>query len=95
MKEKEVMLGVPNEEISTVELISHRAMVELPEDSVEAEILCKVYHDGELINVTQKLQMSDLRESFRKADEGYIDDDDRFVLTDKGKAYLEEIDRSI
>lgn len=95
MRDKEVMLGVPDEETQMIELMDHRAMVELPEDSVEAEIRCKVYHDGELVNITRKLQMSDLREAFRKADEGYIDDDDRFVLTDKGKAYLEEIDRSI
>ena len=29
---------------------------------------------------------------FRKADEGYIDDDDTFVITDKGRAFLEELE---
>jgi len=87
-KKKEIMLGVPEEDL--IELINHRAMVELPEDSVEVELCAKVYHDGELINVSKKLSINDLREAFRKADDGYIDDDDRFVLTEKGIQWLEE-----
>lgn len=88
---KEVMLGVPEE----IELIEHRAMIELPEDSVEASIQCKVFHDGELVEVKKKLNMSDLRTAFKKADDGYIDDDDRFVLTDKGIEYLEGLSHSL
>lgn len=74
-------------------LNEHRAMIYLPEDAVEVRVEAKVYHDGELITAQQILTMGDLREAFRKADEGYIDDDDRFVLTEKGEKWLEEIEK--
>lgn len=73
-----------------VNLTEHRAMVYLPENSVEIEINCKVFNDGELLNVRKVLKMSDIRDAFRKADDGYIDDEDRFVLTEKGLKWLEE-----
>lgn len=77
----------------TIELQEHRAMICLPEDAVEVEINAKVYFDGEIIDASKKLTMQELREAFRKADDGYIDEDDRFVITDKGRAYLEELER--
>lgn len=86
---KEIMLGVPED----VELEEHRAMVCMPENTVEATIECRVFHDGELISVCKKLSMSDVRSAFKKADDGYIDDDDTFELTDKGKAFLNEINK--
>ena len=79
----------PNE----VELMEHRAVVDVPEDSVELEIVAKVYHDGEIINVSKKYSMPEIRKIFRKADEGYIDDDDRFYITDKGREFLESLER--
>lgn len=91
-KEKEIMLGVPEEEEKNmVELMGRRAIVELPEDAVQVEINCVVYHDDQLIKVSRKLDMSALREVFRKAEDGYIDEDDTFVLTEKGEKYLEEL----
>lgn len=93
MEEKEVMLGVPQDLASCVNLFEHRAMVYLPENCVEAEIRCKVFQDGELLNVSKKMTMSDLRNAFQKADDGYIDDDDVFTLTDKGREYLEKLER--
>ena len=74
-----------------VELQEHRAMIYIPENAVEVVLSVKVYHDGELINVSRTIGISEIREAFRKADDGYIDDDDRFVLTDKGKEYLERM----
>ena len=91
-KDAEIMLGVPEEDAKVVELIQHRAIVEMPENAVEITIDAKVYHDGELISVKRKMDMSEIREAFQKADDGYIDDDDRFVLTEKGKAFFDEID---
>lgn len=73
-----------------VNLTEHRAMVYLPENSVEVEINCKVFNDGELLNVRKVLKMSNIRDAFQKADDGYIDDEDRFVLTEKGLKWLEE-----
>lgn len=88
--DKEVMLGVPNDDLTEVEIMEHRAMVTMPENAVEVEIRAKVFENGELIDVSKKLSMQELREAFRKADDGYIDDDDVFVLTDKGRAHIDE-----
>lgn len=77
------------EERKEIELQSHRAMIEIPENALEIEMICKVYEDGGIIEAKRTLDMSDIREACRKADEGYIDDDDRFRLTDKGSAWLE------
>lgn len=76
-----------------IELMNHRAMIEIPENAVELELNIKVFENGELIKVGMKYSLNDIREMFRKADEGYIDDDDRFVITDKGLAWLEEQER--
>ena len=74
----------------TVELMNHRAMVELPENAVEITVNAKVYHGGKLISVGKTMDMEEIRTAFRKADDGYIDDDDTFVITEKGKAWLDE-----
>ena len=97
-KEKEVMLGVPEEdqveeEREVIALNEHRAMICLPENTVTATVQCRVYdpEKKELLHVSKELSVGDIREAFRKADDGYIDDDDTFALTDKGIAYLDEI----
>ena len=74
-----------------IELTSARAMVYVPENAVEAVMTFTVYADGKLNKVEEKMNMHELQEAIRKADEGYIDEDDRFVLTDKGRAWLEEM----
>jgi len=75
---------------NTVELTEHRAMLYLPENAVDIRVIAKVYHEGELIEVEGNYTMEQIREAFQKADDGYIDDDDRFVITEKGRAWLEE-----
>lgn len=72
-----------------IELKEHRAMICLPENAVEATMIVKVFYAGKLIEVKKILEISDLRTAFQKADEGYIDDDDRFEITDKGLEWLE------
>lgn len=97
MAKKEVMLGVPDspEVENEISLFEHRAILfGFPEHAVEIEIQAKVFENGELLNVTKKMDMDEIREAFRKADDGYIDDDDRFVITDKGRAFLEEHNQS-
>lgn len=82
-------LSDENKNIDEIELVEHRAMVCMPEDSVEVTIEAKVYFDGSLHTVSKTLSLSDIREAFRMGDD-YIADDDVFVLTEKGKAFLEE-----
>ena len=74
-----------------IELINHRAMIEILENAVEVRMIVKVYIDGEIETVSSTLNQEMIREAFRKADDGYVDEDDRFVLTDKGLRYLQEI----
>ena len=76
-----------------VELTEHRAIICLPEDSVAVTLHAKVFYEGELIEVSKDYNMREIREMFRKADEGYIDDEDTFVLTEKGTAWLDEQER--
>lgn len=92
MTEKEIMLGVPDEDDGReyVDLDEHRAVLGLPSNAVEVEINAKVFHDGALIDVTKIMTLDDLRTAFRKADDGYIDEDDRFVITQKGLDWIEE-----
>ena len=95
-KDAEIMFGVPDGEENGINLMEHRAIIlGFPEHAVEVRIEAKVFENGEMLNVRKTMNMDEIREAFRKADDGYIDDDDRFVITDKGKAYLEEINQSI
>lgn len=73
-----------------IEFGTHRAIMDLPENSVSINVIAKIYEKDELLEVSQKYDLEQIREMFRKADDGYIDDDDRFVITDKGLAWLEE-----
>ena len=74
-----------------IEIKEHRAMVYLPENSIAVRIIATIYEDDEVHDVQKDMNLEDLRDAFRKADDGYIDDDDRFVLTEEGVAYLEEM----
>ncbi len=75
-----------------IELNEHRAMINLPENTVELTVTAKVFEGGELRTVSLTYGMSQVREMFEKADKGYIDDDDQFVITEKGLAWLEELE---
>ena len=67
------------------------AVIELPSNAIEADLNIKVYQDGEVMTVNKLLKLSDIREAFRKAKDGYIDEDDKFVLTEKGYDYLKSL----
>lgn len=65
----------------------------VPRDTVELAVTAKVYYNGELIPVNKKMDFAEVREAFKEAAEGYIPSDATFVLTDKGKEYLDKMDR--
>ena len=64
----------------------------LPTETVEVEIVAKVYHDGEIHRVTKTMNIQEVREAFKEAEEGYIPLDATFTLTEKGLRYLEGLD---
>jgi len=76
-----------------IELTNHRAMIEIPENSVEVKMKIKVYVDGEIKTVSATLDQEMIREVFRKADDGYVDENDRFMITEQGLKYMEELER--
>lgn len=74
-----------------IELESDYAVIDLPVNTVTVELNVTVFEDGELHTVTRKLDLSDVRDAFREASENYFNDDDTYVLTEKGKEYLEHL----
>lgn len=74
-----------------IELESGWAVISLPVESVEVNVEAKIFHDGEIVTVKNTMNLSDIRTAFKKADDGYIDEDDMFVLTESGKEHLDSI----
>ena len=74
-----------------IEIIEDRAMLYIPHNALEGELSFKIYLDGEIRTVVKTLNQDELREAVRKAEEGYIDEDDVFMLTEKGKQLAEQL----
>lgn len=64
----------------------------VPKDTVELAITAKVYYNGELIPMNKKMSFAEVREAFEEAEEGYIPSDAKFVITEKGKEYLQKLE---
>lgn len=60
-------------------------VLSIPKNTIELRMLMQVYVNGTIVPVTKDLDMHEVREAFQKAADGYIDEDDEFVLTDKAK----------
>jgi len=87
----EIIMAEENKEI---ELTEKRAMVYLPENSVEISVACKVYENGELVEVQKVLKLSEIQASFMDAEENYIGPDDKFQITEEGLKWLDEHKKS-
>lgn len=68
------------EEKEYVEVTEDRAMLYVPHNALEATLTFKVYLDGEIKTIQTTLTQDELAEAVRKAADGYIDEDDKFVL---------------
>ena len=67
------------------------ALVYLPEASVAVTLLMtQMVNHNECPPLKYDLDLSDLCSVFTEADRYYIDEDDRFELTEKGYEYLEQ-----
>lgn len=67
------------------------AVILLPVNTIGVELSVKVFEDGNVFDVCKSMDLQDVRTAFRMAEEGYIDENDTFVLTEKGKAYAEQL----
>lgn len=68
-----------------------RAMIYIPDNSVEADLSFKVFVDGEIKSVCKKMNMKELQEAITDAEKNYIGEDDTFVITEEGKRWLESL----
>lgn len=70
-----------------------RAMIYIPDNSVEADLSFKVFVDGEIKSVCKKMNMKELQEAITDAEKNYIGEDDTFVITEEGKRWLESLQK--
>ena len=84
-----------NENETELELEVEYAVIDLPKNTIEANIEAMVYCDnGRIVEVKNKLNFQNVRSAFRKAEEGYIPADPEFVLTEKGKQIVEKLENA-
>lgn len=76
-----------------IELKTAWAVIDLPESAVKLELKVDIYLDGRIATVGRTLEMQDLKKAFRRG-EDYIDDEDRFRLTEKGRELFEELEKA-
>ena len=72
-----------------------RSIIYIPTNSVEIELVCKVYDPEKrnLVTVSKVLGLSDVQRAIDDAEYNYIEDEDKFVLTDIGVKYAEELEK--
>ena len=78
-----------------IELEQVYAVVSIPTTTCELTLHAKVFlSDGELHEVEAVMDFDEVRNAIKEAEEaGYIPDDAVFCLTEKGRAYAEELAR--
>lgn len=73
-----------------VELSSSYAVIDLPDDTVEAKITATILRNGGLERVERTLTTKEVWKAFKEAEDGYIPSDAVFEITDEGRSWLEE-----
>lgn len=81
------------EENNIIELEEDYIVLSIPVNTLEVSISAKVWHDGRVVEVSKVMDLDTVREMFKEAQNGYFPENAVFTLTDKGKAYLEELKR--
>lgn len=79
--------------MNEIELASSYIVLSLPDATVEVTITAKVFHDGKLMEVHKTLGITEVRAAFKDAEDSYFPPDAEFTITDKGRAYLDELER--
>lgn len=77
-----------------IALREERAMVMLPENCVEATIVCKIYLNGAIREVQKTLDLKEVQQAVRDAELNYAEDDDTYTLTEKGMQYLNMLEHA-
>lgn len=80
-------------QMDKIELKEKYIVLSIPEDSVGVTITAKVLIGEKITEVSRNMDFAEVRAAFKEAEEGYVPPDALFTLTDKGRAYLEELER--
>lgn len=76
-----------------VELKENGIVVYIPENTVALSLIAKVYNpDGVNMSVQKDLTVDDIYEARRDYDDNYDDPNARYVITEEGIKYLEELE---
>lgn len=70
-----------------------RAMIYIPVNAVEAELNFQIYDNGQLLNITKKMNMQEIIEAISDAKNNYIGDEDYFIITKTSQKYLNELEK--
>lgn len=70
-----------------------RAMIYIPDNSVEAELSFKIFIGREIKSVCKKMNMKELQDAITDAEKNCIGEDDTFVITEEGKRWLESLQK--
>ncbi|MBQ2176518.1 MAG: hypothetical protein II453_16135 [Alphaproteobacteria bacterium] len=76
-----------------IELGEVNAIVQIPVNTIEFRVICKIYQEGQIVEVTKSLNMSETREALSNAEQYYCDPDERYALTDKGREMLKDLEK--
>ena len=76
-----------------IELGEVNAIVQIPVNTIEFKVICKIYQEGQIVEVTKSLNMSETREALSNAEKYYCDPDERYALTDKGREMLKDLEK--
>ena len=76
---------VPGEELV---LMENKALVRIPENTIQLELVATVWQDGKPVRVSHTLDTKQVRQAFEDGKD-YIDDYDTFSLTSLGLQELE------
>ena len=86
-------------EPKTMELEEMNIFLRIPKDAVALEVTASLLaEDGKLMKVSKKLAVSDIRDQRQDFLDNVEDGDDydaRYVLTEEGREYLEQLEKSL
>ena len=91
MSDKEKETKTTPTEAEEVTLENKKIVIEIPKDTISLDIVPTVLINGELKKVMCTMGNNEIQEGFRDCEENYFDPDATFVITEKGRQYLEEM----
>lgn len=80
--------GTPLNPDREIEVMENKALVRIPENTIELELVATLWHDGGAVRVKKTLNTKQVRQAFEDGQD-YIDDFDTFRVTDLGLKEME------